>query len=164
MAQSLTFKGKGLSKKYQAMAKAMPTLVRDEMMSIARDAQEDFEKTVVTWKNKPAFYIDERPRSYVVETDDEIYGFVDKGTKPHKIEPVNANALAFQGGYQAKTTPRVIASRPGGPSGSVVFAASVQHPGTEARGFTKIILTRWQKQVEPRMRAALKGGIEAVGL
>ena len=164
MASTLKFVGKGLAKKYQTMARQMPNIVHDAMMSIAEDAKIDFEKTVETWKEKPEFYIDERPRSYAVVTDDEIYHFVDKGTRPHSIDPVNAPMLAFRGNYQAKTTPKVIASRPGGASGPIVFATHVDHPGTQARDFSKLIHAKWEKQVVNRMREKLKQGIEAVGI
>jgi hypothetical protein len=161
---ALRFVGKGLAKKYQELARKMPSLVDDTMRSIAEDAKSDFEKTTETWKNKPRFDVVKQTRSYNVTTQDAVYAYVDKGTKPHRIRPVNANVLAFQGGYQAKTTPRVIASRSGGPSGPVVFSVGVMHPGTEARQFTKTILDKWQKKVAPTMRIALKGGLESVGL
>lgn len=160
----IKFVGKGLAKKYQTMARQMPSIIHDAMMSIAKDAKVDFEKTVETWKDKPEFYIDERPRSYAVVTDDEIYHFVDKGTKRHPIPKTGFALLAFRGDYQAKTTPRVIASHPGGASGPVVFATHVDHPGTQARNFSKLIHAKWEKQVANRVREKLKQGIEAVGI
>jgi hypothetical protein len=161
---AIRFLNKGLAKKYQNLARRIPSIKDDTMTSIAEDAKKDFEATTETWKNKPVFEIVKQPRSYIVVTKDPVYAYVDKGTKPHRIRPVNANVLAFQGGYQAKTTPRVIASRSGGPSGPVVFSVGVMHPGTEARQFTKTILDKWQKKVAPTMRIALKGGLESVGL
>lgn len=165
MASTLKFIGKGLAKKYQAMAKQMPSIVHDAMISLAEDAKDDFEKTVESWKDKPEFYIDERPRSYAVVTDDEIYHFVDKGTRPHKIPVGDLGFLAFRGNYQAKTTPKVIASRPGGASGPYMYTTqTVDHPGTQAREFSKLIHAKWEKQVANRVREKLKQGIEAVGL
>jgi hypothetical protein len=164
MANTLKFVGTGLAKKYQTMARQMPTLIREAMLDVAGEAKTDFEKTVETWKNKPKFRIDERSRSYTVATDDEVYHFVDKGTKPHPIDPVNASMLAFRGGYQAKTTPRVIASRSGGASGPVIYTSHVDHPGTKARNFSKLIHEKWQKKVAGYVRERLKQGIEAIGL
>jgi hypothetical protein len=161
---TLKFLNKGLAKKYQDMAKKLPEVKDRVLHDVAEEAKQDFEKTVETWKDKPKFEIDERPRSIAVITDDEIFGFVDRGTKPHTIRAKNQNALAFQGGYQAKTTPRVIASRPGGRSGPTVFAVEVHHPGTEAREFTKTIYNKWQREFTNRMREALKQGIESIGL
>lgn len=162
---AIKFIGRGLAQKYKDLARQMPSVVEAELYSIAADAQKDFEKTTETWSNKPEFYIDERPRSLAVVTDDEIYHFVDKGTKPHKIPVGDKGFLAFRGGYQAKTTPRVIASRQGGASGGYVYTTkTIDHPGTEAREFSKIIHDKWEAQVVKRMRIALKGGIESVGL
>lgn len=161
---AIKFLNRGLAKKYQAMAKKLPQIKDAELLSIAEDAKLDFEKTTETWKRNVKFVIDKRPRSYAVITDDEIYHFVDKGTKAHIIRPVNAQRLAFSGGYQAKTTPRVIASNQGGSSGPTVYAMEVHHPGTDAREFTKTIMNKWEKKVADRMRQALKGGLESVGL
>lgn len=162
---AIKFVGKGLAEKYKRMARQMPTLVRDTLREIAEDAKGDFEETVATWEHKPQFEIDERPKSFAVVTDDEIYGYVDKGTRPHKIPVGEAGFLAFRGNYQAKTTPRVIQSRPGGASGPYVYTTKdIDHPGTEAREFTKTIMTKWERQVAGRMREALRAGIEAVGL
>lgn len=161
---AIKFRGKGLAKKYRDMARKMPGLKWDTLFDIAEDAKADFEKTVDTWDNKPEFVVEKRPRSLVVKTDDKIYHFVDGGTRAHVIRPVNAPMLAFSGSYQAKTTPRVIASRPGGRSGPVVFAAEVHHPGTEAREFSKIIHAKWERETVGRMREAFKNGLESVGL
>lgn len=160
---AIKFIGKGLAQKYKNMARKMPDLKREVLLSVAEDAKSDFEKTVETWDNKPEFEIEERPRSFVVATDSEIYKFVDAGTRAHTI-PADP-FLAFRGSYQAKTTPRVIMSRSGGASGDYVYTTKdVQHPGTEAREFTKTIMGKWEKEVVRRMRDALKQGIEAVGL
>lgn len=162
---AIKFLNKGLAQKYQNMAKQLRGLKDDTMMAIAEEAKRDFEATVSTWDNKPEFVIDVRPRSYAIITDDEVYGFVDKGTKPHKIPVGELGFLAFRGSYQAKTSPRVIQSRSGGASGSYVYTTkTIDHPGTEAREFTKTINNKWQGQVANRMRQALKGGLEAVGL
>lgn len=162
---ALKFLNKGLSAKYQKLAKIMTSVKDDTMMAIAEEAKKDFEKTVSTWDNKPEFEIDVRPRSYAIITDDEVYGFVDKGTRPHKIPVGELGFLAFRGGYQAKTMPRVIQSRGGGASGDMVFTTKdIQHPGTEAREFTKTILDKWQDELPKRMKIALAGGLEAAGL
>ena len=46
-------------------------------------------------------------------------GFVEKGTAPHIIRPINASCLAFQGGML----------------GGMIFAKLVHHPGTKANPF-----------------------------
>jgi len=160
---AIKFIGKGLAKKYRDLARKMPDLKRDTLIEIAEDALNDFEKTVATWDHKPEFVIEERARSFAVVTDDDIYHFVDAGTRPHII-PADP-FLAFRGSYQAKTTPRVIMSRSGGASGSYVYTTKdIHHPGTEAREFSKTIHDKWEKETVKRMRLAFKQGIESVGL
>lgn len=161
----IRFIGTKVAKALRTLAKGLTVLVEDTMQGVAEQAQGDFEKTVKTWDNPPRFVIVRRPRSWTVTTDDERYLFVDKGTRPHLIKPKNNKPLAFAAQYQAKTRPRMIASRPGGPSGPTVFTMRpVHHPGTKARQFSDIIFKKWQKKTAPVMRKALGNGIQAVGL
>jgi len=120
----------------------------------------DFEKTTETWEHDVKFekLVDYRPRGpeVFVGTDDEIYGYVNDGTRPHPIFPVRARALRFQwggkGSYRPKTAPRVIGSKAGGPTGPIVHRPYVQHPGTEARHFDEEI----EKQHGPKFRRAME--------
>jgi hypothetical protein len=100
------------------------------------------------WEHKPKFQTrkDIRPDKItmtVFPTGDnaKIYTFVDQGTKPHVIEAKKAPRLAFQTGYKAKTLARPARTVSGGgkASGPVVFAKKVNHPGSEAREFSKTI-------------------------
>ena len=92
----------------------------------SKEIQKDFGATTATWKHKPKFVreVDAgsrgrgKPVQVLVGTDDEIYRYVDEGTKPHPIfagiytGKSNKKALAFQwggrGSYKAKTSPGVI--------------------------------------------------------
>lgn len=135
---------------------SMVKAIENALTGAAMDCKIDFDVTTQTWKNRPAFTVQVLPGRRVISTDSDIYHFVDAGTKPHDIRPVNAPFLAFQGGqYQAKTTPRVIGSRDGGPSGPVVFSMGVHHPGTEARDFTKVIKEKWDKELPEILQRAI---------
>ena len=117
---------------------------------IGRELMRRFQRTVQTWRHRPRFEVLEEvgPNqvSVLAGTDDEIYNYVDKGTRPHIIEPKGTGyPLRFQSMYQAKTIPGVIGSQQGGPSGPYVGAYRVRHPGTRARRFTEVIF----KEVEP---------------
>lgn len=126
----------------------------------AKDAITDFKKTTATWDNKPTFSAS-KDGEYArnVGTDNEIYHFVNAGTKPHEIRPVNAPALAFNVVSTPKTTPGVLGSGPGGSSGPVAFAQVVQHPGTRAREFTKAIAEdagpKLQRAMDEELQKAL---------
>lgn len=112
--------------------------------------------TVQTWTHKPQFTI-ERSGEYerIIATSDEIYGYVDLGTRPHTIRARNAAQLRFQSGYKAKTSPNVIASRPGGKFGPTVYAREVKHPGTKARGFSKAIARKWNREWPRNLQRAI---------
>jgi hypothetical protein len=140
--------------------------IESEIQRVADEIEADFKATTATWKRQVKF---EKiisftpPVEVLVGTDDEIYRYVDEGTRPHPIFPVRAKALAFPSGYSAKTTPGVIGSKPGGGFGPTVFAAYVYHPGTEARHFDKVIQQKWQTRFKRRMEAALSRAAKASG-
>jgi hypothetical protein len=137
------------------------------LRSISKDVRKDFEATVKTWEHKPRFEeaisLKGAGPQFLVGTDDEIYKFVDKGTKPHIIRPKKARALHFMGGYRAKTKPNVIGSSSGGASGPEVFTKHVNHPGTKARGFEEAIGKKWDKQFKKRMHTAMKKAAKKSG-
>lgn len=147
--------------------KAIRQAIRAALEQTAKDVASDFQKTTSTWKNKPKFVGTISTRSggaeFLVGTDDEIYRYVNEGTKPHVIRPVRAKVLAFAGTYQAKTTPRVIGSGGGGPSGDIMFRRVVNHPGTKAREFDKVIAEKWEKAFKARMVKAMKEAAKASG-
>jgi hypothetical protein len=137
--------------------------VRDE---IATEIAKDYESTVRTWKRKPEFVtevsMDGGPK-IEVSTDDEIYRYVEEGTKPHLIRPRRAKALLFPSGYRAKTLVRSIGSLPGGSHGKTVAAQVVHHPGTLARQFSRVIWERWQPRFRQRMTNALNRAAKLSG-
>lgn len=137
------------------------------LRSIARKVTKDYEATTATWTNKPKFETVVSLRggeaAMLVDTNDKIYGYVDQGTRPHIIRPVKAKRLAFAAGGSPKTQPGVIGSGAGSKGGTPVFAMAVNHPGTKAREFSKIIAAKWKKQFSAEMidsmrRARAKSG------
>lgn len=140
---------------------AMVKALSDEAEAISKDMLLDFEVTTAGWEHPVLFerIISIGPTSIdiLVGTDDEIYTYVDKGTRPHLILPVRAKALHFQSGYKAKSVPNVITSNMnGGPFGDDVFSKGVMHPGTEARNFDETIRKKWEPIFKRRMQAAMK--------
>jgi len=131
-----------------------------EAESIANDIELDFALTVGTWKRDVEFEkLVASTRlgiEILVDTDDEIYRYVNEGTKPHVILPKRAKALAFKSGYKAKTIVGKKVARTGGSFGSTVFSKGVIHPGTEARDFDEIIAKEWNKKFKRRMEKAMK--------
>lgn len=102
--------------------KAAIILARD---IAAAAALKDLEGTVRAWKHKPAFKITRDDDSTTVQTDDEIFFYQDQGTKKHVITPSKKKALAWPGGRHP--------------------VKRVNHPGTKARHFSKMVNERAEK-------------------
>jgi hypothetical protein len=126
------------------MADEIPDVLNDVAEEMGREALRLFRGTVRTWRRKPTFQVLTEARggdvSILVGTDDEIYGYVDRGTRPHVIRPRNARRLRFNSVFTAKTTPGSLQSGAGGSKPPTVYALEVLHPGTQPRGFTERIL------------------------
>jgi len=130
-----------------------------------RDIMADFEKTVASWDTKVVFEMQislSGGLQVEVYTENEIYGYVDKGTRPHDIWPgfytgkSDKKVLAFSSTFSPKTIPGVIGSGPGSRGKVDTFRPYVKHPGTKARNFSEEIQKKWQTIFKTRMEQALK--------
>jgi hypothetical protein len=144
---------------YAAIEKAADTFSKDILL--------EFEITTATWEHQVKFEreISVGPASIdiLVGTDDEIYRYVDEGTRPHMIYPKGDYPLRFQSGYNAKTTPGLISSKYGGSFGDVVYARGVSHPGTKAREFDKNITKKMGRPFRVAMEKAMRDARNASG-
>lgn len=116
--------------------KLLPKAVFDDAFEkAAREMEHDvkgaFEDRVRFWKNTPTFrgYVRISPELIYISvgTSDRIFGYVDQGTEPHIIKPVNAKVLHW---VDANT-------------GEDVFAREVNHPGFEGREYSQEIQAIW---------------------
>jgi len=149
---------------FRRLARKFPGSIDFSTRELGVEAQMLFEKTTATWTHKPAFTNQKTRQGYTIGTDDEKYGFVDKGTRAHEIKPRRAGGvLRFTGPYHAKTKPNVIASYGGGRGRVQVWARRVMHPGTEPRNFSKIIRDRIQRKAPDSVRRALRAVIASEG-
>jgi len=138
----------------------------NEMRKVGTEMKQDFEKTTKTWKNKPKFTADisltPPGPQLMVGTDNEIYGYVSEGTKPHAIfagiytGKSNKKALAFPSKSSPKTKPGVIASSGGSRGGTTIVRPYVQHPGIKPRKFEEAIEKIWKPKFKTRMEAAMR--------
>lgn len=131
--------------------------IGDEMLKMAKG-------TTATWSDKPKFTVEKRPftvsRPLVrvsVTTDDKRWLWTDEGTKPHIIRPKRAKRLVFPSQFRPKTRPGSLKSGRGFKGGPPVFAQEVHHPGTEARGFTPLILKKTGPKARKLWAEALRG-------
>jgi len=142
-----------------------------------RQTAKEYEKTTATWKGKKPRFSSQisltRTEAAVLTgpTGDaeavEKWRRLDEGVPPDGkiIVPVNpgVKALRFRGGpYQAKTQPRVIGSRGGGPSGAYVFRKWARHlpNGIEAREWSVVIQQRRRRRFTQRMVGAMNRGLK----
>lgn len=132
----------------------------------AKAVEVDFNVTTRTWNHKPDFKI--RHQQYIaiweISTDDEVYGYVDAGTRPHIIKVKNARFLHFyRTGFRAKSRAGWIGSNKGKAANKdETFVKSVSHPGNQPRNFAKTIqkkwATEWPRQLARAIRAAAAYG------
>jgi hypothetical protein len=139
--------------------KRMARAIANALDGAAKGVLIDFKTTTSSWRHKPSFQTSSpSPYERIVGTSDEIYGYVNNGTRAHTIRP-RGRRLRFASGYRAKTRPGVIGSTGGGPFGSPVFARVVHHPGTAARHFDEAIAKKWQAQLPVIMQRAIDSEI-----
>lgn len=126
---------------------------------IIKKAEREFKKTTDTWRRKPEFKIERASSSKLisaVSTDNEIYGYVVRGTRARIIQARKAPALKFKSGFTSKTVPRRITSRRGESFGNWVSKRSVFNPGIEARDFDIIIADMLQPELAKEVRNDIK--------
>jgi hypothetical protein len=155
-----------LSRAHQRNARRLPDAIEAGFAEITVASIGLYEKTTRTWKHRPKFYPKRTARGVTINTDSEIYGWVDEGTKPHIIRAKNAPFLVFRYPYKAATKPRVIASYKTSYGKNWARKFEVHHPGTKPRKFTDEISKRMQKRAAGIMRKHINAAIsvEAVGL
>ena len=158
MTSSLTITSNStkVSARYRRIARKLPGALDDGVHELAQEALGLYQKTTATWKRQPTFEAQHRSTGrWTVGTDDRIYGWVDQGTRPHIITARNALVLRFTVPFTAKTKPRHITSYAGSRGNQWVSKRSVQHPGTQARHFSKTIHDRVQQRAANKLRAKL---------
>ncbi len=151
--------------RYQRMSRNMPGIVDAAIQSLARDEGIPlFQNTTKTWQHKPTFETVKQPRGWAIKTSDQVYNWVDQGTKPHIITAKNVPFLLFRYPYKSATVPNVISARAAARGNNWARKRSVHHPGTEARNFTDIIMRRLQQRAANRVRQALNDASYGAGV
>lgn len=159
--------------------KAMKAVLATEVRKYSPYIKLDFEKTVAGWKmQKPTFAVKFNTTSAAMSlsvsvTGDkkarEVWGYLDKGTKPHKIWPrpntKGVYKLKFHSGkYSAGSTPgRLNTYRSSPATGPFVYPKVVNHPGFPARQFLKAVKDAHEKPFTSWMNAAMARAARASG-
>ena len=148
--------------------KAMRQTLLNAMRTFGTVVKKDYQGTTKTWKRKPKFEalvsLTGPGPVLLVGTDDEIYRYVDEGTRPHEIwagaytGKSDKKTLAFPSMFTPKTKPGSLKSGPGSSGGETVFTPMVYHPGTKPRNFSgqikKLETPKYKKAMEAAMRKA----------
>lgn len=128
-------------------------------LKTANLVERDLKSTTRTWTHQPKFSVNILPTNVdytiIAGTDDEIYSYVDAGTRPHPIRPKRSKYLRFTSGYRSKTRVNIIGSREGGSFGDEVFSKGVNHPGFAGRNFLAQIARRRQVTLEQEISQAI---------
>jgi hypothetical protein len=126
----------------------------------AEDLKSSFQDITERWEHRVRFDVDwNESKSYYETTirpageNKKIFGYVDKGTKPHMINAHNpAYPLKFQTGYDARTKPIGQYNVGTGQAyGAWVTALAVYHPGTDARDFSQDLIDKLQPTLGQRV-------------
>jgi len=158
---SVVIQIKGIKPK-KLQIEAIRSELEKALVAEGEDVKKLYEQTTRTWRHKPDFEVltdlGANDATVLVGTDDEIYQYVDKGTRAHRIIARRAPALRFQLGFTPKTTPGVIGSGRGKRFGAMVRPKSVMHPGTKPRNFSETIQAARKRKFTQRMIAAMRAG------
>lgn len=145
--------------------KRLIRVIENSLDMAATAIQTDFQVTTQTWTNRPSFriYRHGHDLTRLIYTEDEIYSYVNDGTRPHPITARNAPALAFFAeGFRSKTVPKSIRSRKGARANAkFVRPITVQHPGTEPRDFNTTIADKWQKEFPTQLQRAIDAEVNS---
>jgi hypothetical protein len=139
---------------YPTIAAAIQSALDEESLEV----KQAFEGTVASWTEKPQFIVERDGTGYqrLIYTVDQHYEWVNNGTMPHAIFPVNKLALRFAIDGRAKTMPGVLSSGSGSPGSTFVFSRrGVYNPGITARDFDVAIQTEEETRFATRMQTAI---------
>lgn len=141
--------------------KAVQRAVDEGYAKLAALTVEGFEKTTATWSTRPTFVIKVTRKGFTVGTDSAVFGYVDEGTRPHRIMPKRPDGvLRFQSPFRAKTRPGSLQSGSGGSGPDTVYSRGVNHPGSKARKFTEQVQKRIDKVKASVMQAEIDKAVK----
>jgi hypothetical protein len=142
-------------------ASRLQAAIQAELRNQGQEAKKLYEQVTSSWQHKPAFVVTVTGDSVTVTTADEIFGYVDLGTRPHIIRPTGGKMLRFNaGGFVPKTMPRSLSSGSGSPGSGQVFAREVHHPGTKPRNFDITIAKKRAKPFATEMQRAIDKAVK----
>ena len=158
--------------------------VKSKYKQFETTVAKDMDNSVKTWRGKPKFrYVITRDKNKEVFAVEIFVGapppigqsgtlqkkrrslgfngrkwlWMDKGTKPHRIERRDAPTLVFKVGYKRATKYRYRIAEKAYKHGATVFPLRVRHPGVSARHFSDRMREDRLADFRARMKEAAKG-------
>lgn len=152
-----------IARQKKEIAKEIEFELRDTGQEIKGKA----EKVVREWTHRPTFRATYSTHAAIQSVKIVPQGkhkllwyYVDLGTRPHPITAKNAPFLKFQVGYSARTAVGAKSAQGTGQKfGAWAQVITVDHPGTEARDFSKTFMNELSPSFEDRINAAVKRGL-----
>lgn len=149
---------------------ADPRKMREVIKQAYQDAGEgvkkDIEEATKTWKSPVSVDVRYPPiGGAIVTVTSPVFELVDKGVKPHTIRPKSGRGgggpgavrvLRFLKNYKSKSSPGKLTATQGGPSGDVVVAREVRHPGFKGRKFMLTAQKKWERILVRQVNAGIK--------
>ena len=122
-------------------------VVESSLNEAADGVKMQFNRTTLSWKERPEFVIESRPGERSIYTTNKIYRFVSGGTRVRRV--------VMTKGFKSKSHPGSMYSGVG--RGGVAFGPSMKiaRPGIEARKFDEQVQKRWQKELPTQLQRAI---------
>lgn len=164
MKTVITTNAAKISARYKKLLRRLEGVKEKAIDTLADEAIDLYRKTTRTWRHKPTFRKRRTSRGVQIVTDDEVFKFVDLGTRPHIIRAKNAPFLVFRYPYKAATKPRIIGSTNAKVGDNWARKLMVHHPGNKPRHFTDEITKRINKRAGTILKREIDKAINAEGL
>lgn len=134
--------------------------IQQTNQQISQAVEQDIAALTDTWSSPVPVDIRFEGYSVLVLVSDRRFIWTDKGTKPHIIKPkVPGNQLHFQLGSIPKTTPKMLTGGTGAVGNRWWVTDQVNHPGTQPRGFSKMLVEKHSPTYHDSMQRAINEAI-----
>ena len=122
----------------------MRRVIQETAEAIATQARDNIAVDTGATRESIRYEIMDEGLRAEIGTDSPVGLFLEFGTRPHPIDPVNAKFLVFE------------------VAGETVFAKHVDHPGTSPQPWLLSAFEREKRRFERRVRSEVGGYLESV--
>lgn len=127
-------------------AEAMSRAIENTLDNTAKNIKVDFDVTTQTWNERPDFEIEKRAGYRFIGTENEIYGYLNFGTR--------VRYALMSPDFSPKTRRGYIGSNKGR-GGVILVSRRHPRPGIEAREFDKAVQAKWEGLMQNTFQRAI---------